>query len=154
MTLIRAQAGVKNNIRKLNMSIIRSGNNHIMHVVLFALVCFFILYMWSKMFKRWETQDCTSFTLKKNLDECWKVVEISSSKQHFLVLLVPCYIERLFWTVTWSQNWVTEPQEMRLFPSNSIYEPSGLVRFTFLNTRMLDQDFGLVSIRTFRMFGK
>ncbi|VVB10638.1 unnamed protein product [Arabis nemorensis] len=47
MTLIRAQAGVKNNIRKLNMSIIRSGNNHIMHVVLFALVCFFILYMWS-----------------------------------------------------------------------------------------------------------
>ncbi|CAN8290930.1 unnamed protein product [Cochlearia groenlandica] len=52
MTLIRAQAGVKNNIRKLNMSIIQSGNNHIMHVVLFALLCFFILYMWSKMFKR------------------------------------------------------------------------------------------------------
>ncbi|KAH0917936.1 hypothetical protein HID58_025596 [Brassica napus] len=52
MTLIRAQAGVKNNIRKLNLSIIQSGNNHIMHVVLFALFCFFILYMWSKMFKR------------------------------------------------------------------------------------------------------
>jgi hypothetical protein len=52
MTLIRAQAGVKNNIRKLNLSIIRSGNNHIMHVVLFALLLFFILYMWSKMFKR------------------------------------------------------------------------------------------------------
>ncbi|CAH8299025.1 unnamed protein product [Eruca vesicaria subsp. sativa] len=52
LTLIRAQAGVKNNIRKLNLSIIQSGNNHIMHVVLFALFCFFILYMWSKMFKR------------------------------------------------------------------------------------------------------
>ncbi|CAG7899129.1 unnamed protein product, partial [Brassica rapa] len=52
VTLMRAQAGVKNNIRKLNLSIIRSGNNHIMHVVLFALFCFFILYMWSKMFKR------------------------------------------------------------------------------------------------------
>ncbi|XP_010549393.1 PREDICTED: bet1-like protein At4g14600 [Tarenaya hassleriana] len=52
MTLMRAQAGVKNNIRKLNMSIIRSGNNHVMHVVLFALLCFFVLYMWSKMFKR------------------------------------------------------------------------------------------------------
>ncbi|KAJ4916794.1 Bet1-like protein [Raphanus sativus] len=52
VTLMRAQAGVKNNIRKLNLSIIRSGNNHVMHVVLFALLCFFILYMWSKMFKR------------------------------------------------------------------------------------------------------
>ncbi|KAJ0232145.1 hypothetical protein HA466_0293500 [Hirschfeldia incana] len=52
MTLIRAQAGVKNNIRKLNLSIIQSGNNHIMHVVLFALFCFCILYLWSKMFKR------------------------------------------------------------------------------------------------------
>ncbi|CAN7044116.1 unnamed protein product [Brassica oleracea var. botrytis] len=49
---MRAQAGVKNNIRKLNLSIIRSGNNHVMNVVLFALLCFFILYMWSKMFKR------------------------------------------------------------------------------------------------------
>ncbi|KAF8075618.1 hypothetical protein N665_1076s0011 [Sinapis alba] len=52
VTLMRAQAGVKNNIKKLNLSIIRSGNNHVMHVVLFALLCFFILYMWSKMFKR------------------------------------------------------------------------------------------------------
>ncbi|KAH0893704.1 hypothetical protein HID58_056133 [Brassica napus] len=33
VTLMRAQAGVKNNIRKLNLSIIRSGNNHIMHVI-------------------------------------------------------------------------------------------------------------------------
>ncbi|CAH8276676.1 unnamed protein product [Arabidopsis lyrata] len=52
MTLIRAQAGVNNNIRKLNMSINRSGNNHIMHVVLFTLLVSFIVYMWSKMFKR------------------------------------------------------------------------------------------------------
>ncbi|XP_021900707.1 bet1-like protein At4g14600 isoform X2 [Carica papaya] len=52
MTMIKAQAGVKNNLRKLNKSIVRSGSNHVVHVVLFALLCFFIVYLWSKMFKR------------------------------------------------------------------------------------------------------
>ncbi|ESR47129.1 Bet1-like protein [Citrus sinensis] len=52
MTLIKAQAGVKNNMRRLNKSIVKHGSNHIMHVVLFALFLFFILYMWSKMFRR------------------------------------------------------------------------------------------------------
>ncbi|KAL2515277.1 t-SNARE coiled-coil-like proteiny domain-containing protein [Forsythia ovata] len=32
MTLIKAQAGVKNNMRRLNKSIIREGSNHVMHV--------------------------------------------------------------------------------------------------------------------------
>ncbi|KAL7597466.1 hypothetical protein Lser_V15G31004 [Lactuca serriola] len=48
MTLIKAQAGVKNNMRKLNKSIIQSGANHVLHVVLFALFCVFLVYMWSK----------------------------------------------------------------------------------------------------------
>ncbi|XP_039003365.1 bet1-like protein At4g14600 [Hibiscus syriacus] len=48
MTMIKAQAGVKNNIRKLKKSIIKHGSNHIVHVVLFALFCFFVVHMWSK----------------------------------------------------------------------------------------------------------
>ncbi|KAK4394748.1 Bet1-like protein [Sesamum angolense] len=32
MTLIKAQAGVKNNMRRLNKSIIREGSNHVMHL--------------------------------------------------------------------------------------------------------------------------
>ncbi|CAI0463811.1 unnamed protein product [Linum tenue] len=52
MTLIKAQASVKNNIRKLNKSIIKNGSNHIVHVVLFALLCFFILYLWTKVSRR------------------------------------------------------------------------------------------------------
>lgn len=52
MTLIKAQAGVKNNMRKLNKSIIQQGSSHVMHVVLFALFCFFLVYMWSKFSRR------------------------------------------------------------------------------------------------------
>ncbi|GLT93749.1 hypothetical protein SLE2022_115240 [Rubroshorea leprosula] len=51
MTMIRAEAGLKNNIRKLNKSIIKNGSNHIVHVILFALFCFFVVYMWSKLFR-------------------------------------------------------------------------------------------------------
>ncbi|XP_073036471.1 bet1-like protein At4g14600 [Primulina eburnea] len=52
MTLLKAQAGVKNNMRRLNKSIIREGSSHIMHVILFALLCFFIVYLWSKFSRR------------------------------------------------------------------------------------------------------
>ncbi|KAL2459484.1 Bet1-like protein [Forsythia ovata] len=52
MTVIKAQAGVKNNMRRLNKSIIREGSNHIMHVVLFALLCFFVVYLFSKFSRR------------------------------------------------------------------------------------------------------
>ena len=52
MTMIKAQAGVKNNLRRLNKSIIQNGSNHIVHVIVFALVCFFIVYLWSKMSRR------------------------------------------------------------------------------------------------------
>ncbi|KAK1268645.1 Bet1-like protein [Acorus gramineus] len=52
MTLIKAQAGVKNNMRRLNRSIIQQGSNHVTHVVLFALFCFFMVYLWSKFSRR------------------------------------------------------------------------------------------------------
>ncbi|KAL0367535.1 UNVERIFIED_CONTAM: Bet1-like protein [Sesamum radiatum] len=48
MTLIKAEAGVKNNMRRLNKSIIREGSGHVMHVVLFALLLFFVVYYMSK----------------------------------------------------------------------------------------------------------
>ncbi|XP_009609314.1 bet1-like protein At4g14600 isoform X1 [Nicotiana tabacum] len=52
MTLIKAQAGVKNNMRRLNRSIIQEGSNHVMHVILFALFCFFVIYLLSKFSRR------------------------------------------------------------------------------------------------------
>ncbi|CAL9771584.1 unnamed protein product [Musa acuminata subsp. burmannicoides] len=52
MTLIKAQAGVKNNVRRINKKIIQQGSNHVLHVVLFALFCFFLVYLWSKFSKR------------------------------------------------------------------------------------------------------
>ncbi|KAK9743417.1 hypothetical protein RND81_03G237600 [Saponaria officinalis] len=52
MTLIKAQASLKNNMRRLNRSMVRSGSNHIMHVVLFALFCCFLVYVWSKFSRR------------------------------------------------------------------------------------------------------
>ncbi|KAL3633093.1 hypothetical protein CASFOL_026077 [Castilleja foliolosa] len=52
MTLIKAQAGVKNNMRRLNKSIIWEGSSHVMHVVLFALLLFFVVYFWSKLSRR------------------------------------------------------------------------------------------------------
>ncbi|GMP54676.1 hypothetical protein CsSME_00019760 [Camellia sinensis var. sinensis] len=52
MTLIKAQAGVKNNMRRLNKSIIQNGSNHVIHVVLFALICFSVVYFWSKFSRR------------------------------------------------------------------------------------------------------
>ncbi|KAK6940216.1 hypothetical protein RJ641_029747 [Dillenia turbinata] len=52
MTLIKAQAGVKNNIRGLNKSVIQQGSSHILHVVLFALLCFAVVILWSKFSHR------------------------------------------------------------------------------------------------------
>ncbi|XP_020219965.1 bet1-like protein At4g14600 [Cajanus cajan] len=52
MTMIKAQAGVKNNLRRLNKSIIQNGSNHIVHVIVFALVCCFIVYFWSKISRK------------------------------------------------------------------------------------------------------
>jgi len=53
MTVLKAQAGVKNNVRRLNKSIIQHGSNHIVQVVVFALICFFVVYFWAKMSRKW-----------------------------------------------------------------------------------------------------
>ncbi|KAJ7965772.1 Bet1-like protein family [Quillaja saponaria] len=52
MTVMKAQAGVKNNMRRLNKSIVQSGTSHIVHVIVFALLCFFVVYLWSKISRR------------------------------------------------------------------------------------------------------
>jgi hypothetical protein len=54
ITMAKAQAGVKNNLRRLNKSIVRNGANHIVHVISFALICFLIVYLWSKMSRKWS----------------------------------------------------------------------------------------------------
>lgn len=50
-TVMRAQAGLKNTMRRLNRSLIQQGSNHLLHVILFALLCFFLVYLWSKLFR-------------------------------------------------------------------------------------------------------
>ncbi|XP_008806380.2 bet1-like protein At4g14600 [Phoenix dactylifera] len=52
MTLIKAQAAVKNNMRRMNKKIIQQGSSHVMHVILFALLCFFVVYFLSKFSRR------------------------------------------------------------------------------------------------------
>ncbi|KAG1342298.1 bet1-like protein [Cocos nucifera] len=52
MSLIKAQAAVKNNMRRMNKKIIQQGSNHVMHVILFALFCFFVVYFLSKFSTR------------------------------------------------------------------------------------------------------
>ncbi|KAL2920823.1 hypothetical protein RDABS01_012314 [Bienertia sinuspersici] len=51
-TLVQVQASLKNNMRRLNRSMVRNGSNHVMHVVLFALFCLFLVYFWSKFSRR------------------------------------------------------------------------------------------------------
>uniref|UniRef100_A0A7N0TX91 t-SNARE coiled-coil homology domain-containing protein n=1 Tax=Kalanchoe fedtschenkoi TaxID=63787 RepID=A0A7N0TX91_KALFE len=51
-TLIKAQAGVKNNMRRLNRSINQHGTNHLVHVIAFALLLFAIVYLLAKISRR------------------------------------------------------------------------------------------------------
>ncbi|KAJ3673721.1 hypothetical protein LUZ60_005713 [Juncus effusus] len=51
-TLVKAQAGLKNNMRRMNKKIIQNGSNHLVHVVLFALFCFFVVYLIMKFSKK------------------------------------------------------------------------------------------------------
>ncbi|KAI5654969.1 hypothetical protein M9H77_32156 [Catharanthus roseus] len=52
MTLFKAQAGLKNNMKRLNRSIIKEGSSNVMHVVLFGVVLFFVVYMLAKVARR------------------------------------------------------------------------------------------------------
>ncbi|KAL6184654.1 hypothetical protein ACLB2K_046054 [Fragaria x ananassa] len=50
MTVMKAQAWLKNNVRRLNKSTIQSGSNHVVHVVCFALGFFILVYFCLKFF--------------------------------------------------------------------------------------------------------
>ncbi|RYQ98573.1 hypothetical protein Ahy_B07g086322 [Arachis hypogaea] len=52
MGIMKAQVGVKNNMRRLNKAVIKSGSNHILHIVTFGLVLFLIVYLWSKISRK------------------------------------------------------------------------------------------------------
>ncbi|XP_027124581.1 bet1-like protein At4g14600 [Coffea arabica] len=54
LPLVRAQAALKNNSRRLNQRIVRDGSDHVKHVILFAVVCIFVLYFWSKFSGIWK----------------------------------------------------------------------------------------------------
>lgn len=52
MTLIKVQAGVKNSMRRMDRKIFKQGSNHVLHVILFALFCFLVVYLLSKFSRR------------------------------------------------------------------------------------------------------
>ncbi|KAJ9170411.1 hypothetical protein P3X46_018520 [Hevea brasiliensis] len=47
-----AEAGVKSGMRRLNRTIVQQRSNHILQVIIFGLVCFAVVYLWSKHFRR------------------------------------------------------------------------------------------------------
>ncbi|XP_038697411.1 bet1-like protein At4g14600 [Tripterygium wilfordii] len=52
MLMSNAESGLKNGMRRLNRSIVQHRSNHILQVIVFGLVCFIVVYLWSKHFKR------------------------------------------------------------------------------------------------------
>ncbi|XVF59071.1 hypothetical protein PTKIN_Ptkin07bG0245400 [Pterospermum kingtungense] len=52
LLMSRAQAGVKNGLKRLNRSVDLQRSNHVLQVIIFGLLCFTIVYLWSKHFKR------------------------------------------------------------------------------------------------------
>lgn len=101
MTVLKAQAGVKNNVRRLNKSIIQHGSNHIVQVVVFALICFFVVYLWAKMSRKWG-----SAALLWEVRSMEQVQEIhlllltywSGCRRYPLLLHQRSSIEGFFWT--------------------------------------------------------
>ncbi|KAI6689255.1 hypothetical protein NL676_026083 [Syzygium grande] len=45
-TLIKARAGLKNNVRRLHKSIVQYGSNNVVPIIVFALICIFLVYLW------------------------------------------------------------------------------------------------------------
>ncbi|KAJ4840218.1 hypothetical protein Tsubulata_007499 [Turnera subulata] len=46
-----AQEGMKNGMRRLNRTMAQQRSNHVYQVVTFGLVCFLMVYLWSKLFR-------------------------------------------------------------------------------------------------------
>ncbi|EXC09725.1 hypothetical protein L484_019823 [Morus notabilis] len=51
ITLSQAGAGVKNGMKRLNRTI-QQSSNHIVHVIVFGLVFFTFVYLWSKLSRK------------------------------------------------------------------------------------------------------
>ncbi|KAL5539295.1 hypothetical protein UlMin_038757 [Ulmus minor] len=51
MTLSQAGAGVKNGMKRLNRAI-QQSSNHILHVIIFGLFFFTLVYLWSKLVRK------------------------------------------------------------------------------------------------------
>ncbi|EFJ21363.1 hypothetical protein SELMODRAFT_102360, partial [Selaginella moellendorffii] len=47
-TMAKAGAGLKNSMNRLSRAMAQHSSNHVLHVVMFALVCFFFVYLWSR----------------------------------------------------------------------------------------------------------
>jgi len=47
-TMVTAEAAVKEGIRKINKVLTLHGGSHVLHVILFALGAFFLVYLWMK----------------------------------------------------------------------------------------------------------
>jgi len=52
MAISQAGAGVKNGMKRLNRTITQQSSNHILQVIVFGLLCFSIVYLWSKLVRR------------------------------------------------------------------------------------------------------
>ncbi|PON84783.1 Target SNARE coiled-coil domain containing protein [Trema orientale] len=51
MTLSQAGAGLKNGMRRLNRTV-QQSSNHIVHVIIFGLILFTLVYFWSKIVRK------------------------------------------------------------------------------------------------------
>eukprot|EP00245_Coleochaete_scutata_P009337 TRINITY_DN3051_c0_g1_i1.p1 TRINITY_DN3051_c0_g1~~TRINITY_DN3051_c0_g1_i1.p1 ORF type:complete len:126 (-),score=29.76 TRINITY_DN3051_c0_g1_i1:457-834(-) len=51
-TMAKAQMALKDTMKKLNRSMKESGSTHLVLVIVFALFCFFLVYLWAKFFGR------------------------------------------------------------------------------------------------------
>ncbi|CAI0422041.1 unnamed protein product [Linum tenue] len=47
-----AEAGVKNGMKKLNRTVAQHKSNHILQVIVFGLMCFAVVYLWTKVWRR------------------------------------------------------------------------------------------------------
>ncbi|BBN04641.1 protein transport protein SFT1 [Marchantia polymorpha subsp. ruderalis] len=50
-TMAKAQAGVKTAMKRMSKSVIQNGSNHLLHVVLFGILFFTLLYLWAKFLR-------------------------------------------------------------------------------------------------------
>lgn len=50
-TMLKAQAGLKSTMKRMNRKIIQNGSNHLVHVLLFVFLCVLFIVVWTKFFR-------------------------------------------------------------------------------------------------------